>query len=108
MKFEIKRGDTKRALRAKLKTTDGYIKDLTNCTVKFLLSAENGEIIINREPIIPDATDGEIWVVFTTEELKTVGKYKGEFKVTDLEGNIETFPSKDFIEVTILPDLGRY
>ena len=106
MIFEIKRGDTKRALKAMLKTSAGYAKDLTNCTVNFILSAENGEVLISRPPLIVDETGGEVWVVFTADELKTIGEFNGEFKVTDTDGT-ETFPSKEFIKINILPDLGR-
>lgn len=62
---------------------------------------KNGREIINRGITINDQVNGIAWVVFREEELQTAGLFKAEFVVTWPDGQQESFPNDDYLEVLI-------
>ena len=103
--FVTKQKDTRNALKAILKE-DGEAVDLTGCNVKFVMKWGN-ETAIDRSATINDASVGEVWVVFTEDELDNPGRWKGEFIVTFAGGKKETYPNQDSLEIKILSNLGE-
>lgn len=103
--FITKQLDTRNALKAILKE-DGTAIDLTNCTVNFILK-RGSSTIIDRTVTINDAASGEVWVVFSKDELDNPGRWQGEFVVTFDDGSKETFPNQGYLEVKIKDNIGE-
>ena len=103
----LKRGDTRHAIKAVLKDSDGAPVDLTGCTVKFLMAPLGRPAVIDREVHVQDAEAGEVWVVWVPGDTDISGVYRAEFKVTYPDGRRETFPNSGYISINIMNDLGR-
>ena len=103
--FTIKRNDTRNALKAKLINTAGVATNLTNTTVHFIMSTRRNEVIINRKVIISDAVNGEVLVVFRPGDTGKVGLMRGEFRVMFADGNVETYPNSEYIDIYIESNL---
>ncbi len=101
----IKRGDTRRAIRAVLKNTQGTPVNLSGCSVSFYMAPPGRPPIISRAVDIHDALAGEVWVVFAPGETDISGVYRAEFRVTYGDGRRETFPNNGYINIQILSDL---
>lgn len=106
MNFTTKRNDTRAAIKATLKNTDGTPVNLTGATVQFIMARSNGVVLINRQAVVQDAPNGMVWFVFEPGETAEAGTFRAEFQVTYLDGRIETFPNIGYITVSILNDLG--
>lgn len=104
MTVTIKRNDNKVNLKASFSNESGTV-DLTGCTVRFIMS-QGMNIKIDREAIIHDAVNGEVWVVFEQEDTAEAGIYRGEFEVNFPDNRKETFPNKGYILINIESDLG--
>ena len=102
----LKRGDTRRAIRAVLKDADGDPVNLTDCQVKFKMAPLSGPATISRAAHIQNAEKGEVWVVWVPGETDTAGIFRAEFKVTYPDGRKETFPNDGYISIQIMNDLG--
>jgi len=98
--FEATQGDT-RPIRALLKDEDGNLPDLTGATVLFLLGDGEGSLLVSGvatgfSPPLVDA-DGEQYNVeygFAAADLdRAPGSYRGQFKVTLIDGTVLHFPS---------------
>ena len=101
----LKRGDTRHAIRAVLKNTQGTPVNLTDCSVSFHMAPLGRHPVINRRVDIHDAENGEVWVVFAPGETDITGAYRAEFLVAYGDGRKETFPSDGYISIQILPNL---
>lgn len=104
LKLNLKRGDTRTAIKANLKSPKGNPIILTDAIVTFHM-IQYKTIIANREADIIDATNGIVAFTFTPEEISSIGKMKAEFKVTYPDQSIETFPNQGYIDITIEPSL---
>lgn len=94
----MKRGDTRTAPTAKLKTPKGNPLDLTGASVTFVMKRyHNGVVLIDREATILEAENGRVCHVFTEEEADVLGVMKCVFRVTHIDGSIETFPNQGYI-----------
>ena len=102
----LKRGDTRTAIRATLKTPAGTSVNLTGATVKFIMVSLRGVVKINRAADLEDAAAGKVWVVFEASETNVAGTYNAEFEATFGDGRIETYPNSGYLSVAIKPDLG--
>lgn len=102
----LKRGDTRRAIRAVLKDADGDPVNLTDCSVSFHMAPLLRPVTVNRAAHIKNADAGEVWVVWVPGETDTSGIYRAEFQVVYLDGRRETFPNGGYISIRILDDLG--
>ena len=101
----IKRGDTRHAIRAVLKNTQGTPVNLSGCSVSFYMAPLGRPPTISRAVDIHDALAGEVWVVFAPGETDVSGVYRAEFQVTYGDGRKETFPNDGYISIQILSDL---
>ena len=102
----LKRGDTRMAIRATLKTPTGAAVDLTGATVRFLLADLRGVLKIDKQIDVLDATEGKVMVVLEATEVDVAGSFRAEFEVTFDDGRVETYPNDGYISVKIIPDLG--
>lgn len=102
--LNIKRHDTRTAVKATLKSPNGAAVDLTGASVKFTMS-KYGVVIAGRDADVLDAANGVVAFVFTREETSETGAMKAEFEVTYPDSSVETFPNKGYIEINIEADL---
>jgi hypothetical protein len=103
LKFTIKRGDTSPALRFAL-LPDGV--SLAGATVRFQMRARGGATVIHRPAnilsVFAPAVVAHRWFSGDTDQA---GHFEAEFRVTYLDGTVETFPNLGFIEVFVTEDV---
>ena len=99
----LKRGDTRPAIRATLKS-NGAPVDLSGASVRFVMVGQG--IALTRDAEIVDAANGVVRVVFEPGDTDQAGTYHAEFEATFSDGRRETYPSHGYLTVQILPDLG--
>ena len=101
----LKRGDTRHAIRAVLKNTQGTPVNLSGCSVSFYMAPPGRPATVSRAVDIHDTAGGEVWVVFAPGETDVSGVYRAEFQVVYGDGRRETFPNNGYINIQILSDL---
>ena len=103
LKFTIKRGDTSPALRIAL-LPDSV--SLAGATVRFQMRARGGATVIDRPAevltVFEPAVVAHLWAPGETD---MPGRFEAEFRVTYLDGAVETFPNLGFIEVFVTEDV---
>lgn len=103
LKFTIKRGDTSPALRFAL-LPDSL--SLAGATVHFQMRARGGSTVIDRPAevvsVFQPAVVTHRWEPGETDKL---GRFEAEFRVTNMDGTVETFPNLGFIEVFVAEDV---
>lgn len=104
MQITLKQGDTRHALRAKLRTAEGLPIDLTGANVRFRMVDRNGFLLVDRDAKY--GADGITVFVFEDGETDTVGLHMAEYLVTYADGRVETFPHKGSIEIYVAQRIG--
>ena len=103
LKFVIKRGDTSPALRFELRPSS---VSLTGASVRFQMRVRGGPTVIDRpaeiQSLFEPAVVAHLWAQGETD---TPGHFEAEFRVTYLDGTVETFPNLGFIEVFVTEDV---
>ena len=103
LKFVIKRGDTSPALRFAL-LPDSV--SLAGASVRFQIRLRGGVTLIDREAVIESVYQPAVVAhAWQSGETDTPDRYEAEFRVTYMDGTIETFPNLGFIEVFIIGDV---
>lgn len=103
LKFVIKRGDTSPALRFELLPDN---VSLAGATVRFQMRVRGGDTVVDRTAAI-DAVFQPAVVVHAWQpgETDLAGRFEAEFRVTYMDGSVETFPNLGFIEVFVTEDV---
>ncbi len=103
LKFVIKRGDTSPTLRFAL-LPDSV--SLAGASVRFQMRLRDGASGIDRAAEILTVFQPAV-VVHTWQpgDTDTPGRYEAEFRVTYMDGTVETFPNLGFIEVFVTEDV---
>jgi hypothetical protein len=103
LKFVIKRGDTSPALRFAL-LPDSV--SLAGASVQFQMRLRGGDTVIDRAASILTVFQPAVVVhAWQPGDTETPGRYEAEFRVTYMDGTVETFPNLGFIEVFITEDV---
>lgn len=102
--LNIKRNDTRTAIKAELKSPKGDPIDLTGASVVFTM-VKYGRILVNRDADVLDEETGKVAFVFEEGETAETGDMKAEFEVTYPDGSVETFPNSGYISIKIEADL---
>lgn len=100
----IKQGDTRHAIRAKLKTFNGQTVDLSTATVRFKMVDISRKVVLERDATV--LPDGTVELVFNEGETGTAGIYSIEYEVTYADYRVETFPHTGSIRLHIEKRIG--
>lgn len=106
-RFNLKQNDRKPSMVATLRYENGTIRDLTGCTVKFLMRRARGWTAkVNAAATVTDAAGGVVRYDWASGDTDTVGRWQGEFQVTETAtGKLETFPNVGYLAVVIADDI---
>lgn len=106
--FEVKRGDTAPAFRARCLNGDTPL-DLTGASVRFLMRSYRGtEVLVAGPMTLDDQTTDPGWVrrPWAAGDLATAGTYRAEVEVTWGDGTRQTFPRNGYVNVVVTGDVG--
>ena len=103
LKFTIKRGDTSPALRFAMLPDSVSI---AGATVRFQMRARGGGKLIDRPAEILSVFEPTVVAhLWAPGETDIPGRYEAEFRVTYLDGTLETFPNLGFIDIFVTEDV---
>jgi hypothetical protein len=109
--FRIPQGDTSPAIRiGPLTRGDGSKPDLTDAQVLFWMrrdTVDGAAIVPGRAMIVegPPADHAAVVYEWQAGDTATTGRYLAQVEVLLANGRVETFPSKGFVQVQVVPDL---
>lgn len=110
-RFYIKKGDRLPSIESVLLDAKGAVVNLTDCTVKFLMSARNadgspGANKVNAAATVVTATEGRVRYDWAAVDTDTAGEFICEWQVTNAAAKAQTYPNPGHQRVTITADLG--
>ena len=105
--FYIKQNDTRPELDVFLRDDKDRTINVTGATVKFNMrnASDNTVKIDNGSVTTVSSTSGRVKYSFSAADTDTAGNFDGEFEVTFVGGQVETFPNDGFIKVIITDDV---
>lgn len=114
MAILMKAGDTAPMVRVTLLDEQGAPVDLLGASVRFVMAtaSEPRTVAVDQEATNAQNTDGSdgskgrVEYAWGEGDTETPGAYVAEFEVTYASGEVQTFPTEDYVDVTIYDDLG--
>jgi len=105
--FYIKQNDTRPELDVFLRDDKDRTINVTGATVKFnMRNASDNTVKVNNGSVTTvSSTSGRVKYSFSASDTDTAGNFDGEFEVTFVGGQVETFPNDGFIKVIITDDV---
>ena len=105
--FYIKQNDTRPELDVFLRDDKDRTINGTGATVKFnMRNASDNTVKVNNGSVTTvSSTSGRVKYSFSAADTDTAGNFDGEFEVTFVGGQVETFPNDGFIKVIITDDV---
>ena len=105
--FYIKQNDSRPELDVYLRDDKDRSINITGATVKFnMRAASDNTIKINNGSVTTvSSTAGRVKYSFTTTNTDTSGNFDGEFEVTFVGGQVESFPNDGYIQVISTDDV---
>jgi hypothetical protein len=105
--FYIKQNDTRPELDIFLRDDKDRSINITGATVKFSMrNASTNVVKISLAAVTTvSSTSGRVKYSFTASDTDTAGNFDGEFQVTFVGGQIETFPNDGYIKVIVTDDV---
>jgi hypothetical protein len=105
--FYIKQNDTRPELDVFLRDDKDRSINITGSIIKFNLrnTSDNTTKINAGSVTTVSSTAGRVKYSFTTSDTDTSGNFDGEFQVTFVGGQVETFPNDGYIKVIITDDV---
>lgn len=106
-RYYWKVGDTGPTATATLQGSAGAA-DLTAATIQFIMRARDdaASVKVNGAATVVDENAGTVYYDRTAADTDTPGRYYAEFEVTYSNGDQQTFPEDDWIEVLVTDQLG--
>lgn len=102
--FTIRQNDTLPALTASLEDFAGAKVNLSQATgVRFHLVTSDGLFTtkVNAAAAITDVANGGVSYTWQSADTSTPGAYYGEWEVTFVSGQVETYPNDGYISIRI-------
>ena len=105
--FYIKQNDTRPELDVFLRDDKDRTINVTGATVKFnMRNASDNTVKVNLGSVTTvSSTAGRVKYSFSSAATDTSGNFDGEFQVTFVGGQVETFPNDGYIKVIITDDV---
>ena len=105
--FYIKQNDTRPELDVFLRDDKDRTINVTGATVKFnMRNASDNTVKVNLGSVTTvSRTAGRVKYSFSSADTDTSGNFDGEFQVTFVGGQVETFPNDGYIKVIITDDV---
>ena len=105
--FYIKQNDTRPELDVFLRDDKDRTINVTGATVMFnMRNASDNIVKVNAGSVTTvSSTSGRVKYSFSTADTDTAGNFDGEFQVTFVGGQVETFPNDGYIKVIITDDV---
>tara|TARA_Y100000310_G_C20335772_1_gene647421 strand:- start:111 stop:446 length:336 start_codon:yes stop_codon:yes gene_type:complete len=105
--FYIKQNDTRPELDVFLRDDKDRTINVTGATVKFNMrnASDNVVKVDNGSVTTVSSTAGRVKYSFSTSDTDTAGNFDGEFQVTFVGGQVETFPNDGYVKVIITDDV---
>ena len=105
--FYIKQNDTRPELDIFLRDDKDRSINITGATVKFSMrNASTNVVKISLAAVTTvSSTSGRVKYSFTASDTDTAGNFDGEFQVTFVGGQVETFPNDGYIKVIVTDDV---
>lgn len=105
--YSIKQGDRLPTIQAQLTDEDGTAINLTGCTLQFVVrSSETGLLLFKKSATIDTAATGMVSYAWDVGDTDSNGLFNGEFEVTFSDGRKLTSPTKTYISIDIVRELG--
>jgi len=101
MSFRIKQNDTSPSLQATLKDASSNGIDLSGATVLFRMNSFDGTVKVESNMSIVDADNGVVRYDWQPGDTDTNGTYLVEFRVTYVDGKVETFPNTERLSLIV-------
>ena len=105
--FYIKQNDTRPELDVFLRDDKDRTINVTGATVKFnMRNASDNTVKVNLGSVTTvSSTAGRVKYSFSSADTDTSGNFDGEFQVTFVGGQVETFRNDGYIKVIITDDV---
>jgi hypothetical protein len=105
--FYIKQNDTRPELDIFLRDDKDRSINITGAVVKFSMrNASTNVVKISLGSVTTvSSTAGRVKYSFTASDTDTAGNFDGEFQVTFVGGQVETFPNDGYIKVIVTDDV---
>lgn len=106
MIYGIKQGDNEPSLRVRLVDARQRPIDISTASVRFFMRPKPGvaaDSIQDAAVQIVDLARADVQYNWDLGDTDVVGDYEAEFKVTYLDGSVETVPNDGYIEISIIP-----
>lgn len=119
MRLDTKRGDTE-PIEAILKDALGNAVNLgaapSQATVRFLARPAVAGVgqVVDRDCDVLQSVDGlgnvldkgKVRIPWQAGDVANAGTHRAEFEVTFFDGSVKTFPTRGYVDWTVLSDLG--
>lgn len=105
--FHIKQNDTRPVLEIFLRDDKDRAVDITGATVVFHMrdSADNSAVVSSGSVTVVSAVNGRVSYSWASANTATAMVAQGEFQVTFVSGDVETFPNDGYIKIVITDDV---
>jgi len=105
--YYIKQGDDSPAILTTLRDGEGEIVSLVGATVRFILRPVNGETVLDEEAdLVGDGSGGQVEYAWPAAITYPPGSYYGEWQVTFVSNEVQSFPTIGYDSIEILEELG--
>jgi hypothetical protein len=105
--FYIKQNDTRPELDVFLRDDKDRSINVTGASVKFnMRNVSNNVVKVDNGSVTTvSSTSGRVKYAFSASDTDTSGNFDGEFQVTFVGGQVETFPNDGYIKVIVTDDV---
>lgn len=104
--YTIKQNDQGGVIRSTLADENGVVNLGTATQVLLRMTQRVSGTTKTLTAAVADAAGGIVSYTWQASDLAEAGTYDAEFEVTFAGGKIDTFPSMEYNEIEVTPELG--